>query len=145
MSNNSSLSRLAAINVNSIVANCRRLELIQFLQDYDHDFIFLSETKLNGRHKISFKDYNLGRRDRPNSIQGGGTAILVRKGLAFEEVFLPSVDKYEILECSIIKLYTHNNKILFLISVYAKNDNRRLFIDELDNLFYSLKLYDNNI
>ena len=116
MSNNRShsrLIRLAAINVNSIVANYRRLELIQFLQDFDHDFVFLSETKLNGRYKISFKNYNLVRRDRPNSIQGGGTAILVKKGIAFEEVSLPSIDKYEILECSIIKLYTHSNRTIF--------------------------------
>lgn len=52
---------IAAINVNSTVANYRRLELSEFASKHDHDIILLSETKLNSKHKLAFKDYNLTR------------------------------------------------------------------------------------
>ena len=137
--------RVGAINANSIIANYRRLELLQFLQDYNHDVIFISETKLNNTHKLIIKDYNLIRNDRPNSTQGGGTTILIKKGIQYEECFLPSVHRNEILGISIIKLSISGSNTLYLISAYARNDSRRLFIDELDNLFVNLKSYSCNI
>lgn len=71
--------KIAAINVNSIIANYRRLELLEFINKYNHDIILLSETKLNNKYKLLFTDYNIIRTDRPNSIQGGGTAIVIKK------------------------------------------------------------------
>ena len=141
--NNAKRIRIAAINVNSLIANHRRLELIQFAETYKHDFIFLSETKLNNKHVISFKDYSIVRRDRPNAIQGGGTAILIKRGIPFEVVDLPSSDNNEILEHTTIKINMSNNKLLYLTSVYAKNDNRSLFKNEINELFRNLKLDDN--
>lgn len=63
--------RIAAINVNSIIANYRRLELSDFTQKYSHDRILLSETILNAKHKLAFKEYNSIRKGRPNSNHGG--------------------------------------------------------------------------
>ena len=136
--------RVAAINANSLVANYRRLELLQFLKDYNHDVIFVSETKLNHSHKFTLRDYNIIRNDRLNAIQGGGTAIVIRNDIQYEECFLPSTTPNEILEYSVIKIPFTGGNTLILISVYAKNDNRRLFVDELDKLFINLKLFGNN-
>ena len=43
------------------------------------DIVLISETKLNNRHKVHFKNYSIIRHDGPNATQGGGTAILIRK------------------------------------------------------------------
>ena len=56
-SNNIKQIRVAAINVNSLIANYRRLELVQFSNKYKHDVIFLSETKLNKSYVISLPTY----------------------------------------------------------------------------------------
>ena len=135
--------RLAAINVNSLIANHRRYELVQFTETHNHDVIFITETKLNKSHIVSFKNYNIVRRDRPNAIQGGGTAILIKREIPFEIVDLPSAANNEILEFTIIKIRMNNNKSLYLGSLYAKNDNRNLFINEINQLFQDLNL-DNN-
>ena len=90
--------KIARINVNSLIANYRRLELLQFLERHRHDIIFLSQTKLNHSHVNYFKDYEIIRRDRPNATQGGGTAILIKKNILFEIVNFPSSFANEILE-----------------------------------------------
>ena len=81
------------------------------------------------------------RYDRLNATQDGGTAILIRKNIQFEECFLPSTTPNEILEHSIVKITITGGNTLILVSAYARNDNRRLFIDELDKLFINLKLF----
>ena len=136
--------RIAAINVNSLIANHRRFELVHFANEYNHDVIFLSETKLNSSHVVSFKDYNIIRRDRPHAVQGGGTAILIERGLPFEIIDYPSSSTNEILEYAIIKVSISNNVNLFLVSIYARNDNRNLFINEINVLFQSLRLNEDN-
>lgn len=135
---------IAAINVNSIIAHYRRYELMQFMQNYNHDIILLSETKLNKNHKITFKDYHIVRTNRPNAKQGGGTAIIIKRSIPFDIINYPSLSLNEILEYSIIKISTYNNYSLYIISAYAKNDNHKLFIDELDHLFDNLKLHINS-
>lgn len=102
------LIRVAAFNVNSTVADHRRLEFLQLLREQNHEVIYLSETKLNNKHKITFKDYNLIRNDRPNSTQGGGTVILISKRIPLEEIHLPSTNPNEILEYCIIKVPISN-------------------------------------
>ena len=79
MDTNPSISSLniAAINVNSLIANHRRYELFHFAKTHNLDVILLSETKLSNKYNLSFKDYKLIRTDRKNLIQGGGTAILI--------------------------------------------------------------------
>lgn len=97
--------KIAAINTNSIIAHYRRLELLQFLKKYNHDIVLLSETKLNHKHKIIFNDYEILRTDRLNAIQGGGTAIIIKKNLPFE----PTIQENKITQHHIIY------KIIFLL------------------------------
>ena len=69
--------KIAAVNVNSIVSKHKRFELLGFTTKLSHDIILISETKLNDKHKLEFKLFNLIRTDRPVSSQGGKTAILI--------------------------------------------------------------------
>ena len=48
------------------------------------------------------------------------------------------------LEFTIIKLVAINNTNLFLMSAYATNDDRKLFITELNTLFENLNLHRTN-
>ncbi|XP_015437834.1 PREDICTED: uncharacterized protein LOC107192981 [Dufourea novaeangliae] len=136
--------KVAAINVNSIISNSRRLDLLKFLQEYSHDALLISETKLNARYKISFKNYHVLRTDRPNAKQGGGTAIIIKRNIPFERISYPTSMVNEILEYTIIKIILSNSGNLFLVSIYAKFDNRKLFSKELFNLFSNLRLQDDN-
>lgn len=63
--------KLLSINVNSIVANNRRYNLLNVLQKLKIDIALLSETKLKDRHKINFPNYNIIRDDRPKGSGGG--------------------------------------------------------------------------
>lgn len=132
--------RIAAININSICAQSRRLELLDFSNKQNLDAIFLSETKLNAKLRLSFANYHLIRNDRPNAKCSGDTAILIRKNLKFETVTLPQISEFQIVECTILKLLTVHKKKLFLVSLYARNNNRTLFIKELNSLFTALHL-----
>lgn len=82
--------KIAAINVNSIIANYRRYELLVFTEQYIHDIILLSETKLNNKYKLIINNYDVVRTDRPKSTQGGGTAILIKKRIHYEIVNYPT-------------------------------------------------------
>lgn len=77
---------MISINVNSIVKNARRFNLTNFLERYDPDVFLLHETKLNSSHKISFEKCEFIRKDRPNSIQGGGTGILIKRHFRYERM-----------------------------------------------------------
>lgn len=45
------------INVNSLIKLSRRYVLSNFLSKHKPDLVLLNETKLNSKHKVSFKDY----------------------------------------------------------------------------------------
>ena len=89
------------MNVKSIVSNSARYNILEFLNKHNPEVCLLGETKLNNSHKITFKDYNLIRNDRLNAIAGGGTAILIKRSINYEELNLNS---------NITKLYNNNKK-----------------------------------
>lgn len=133
--------KLATINVNSIITNERRHELLKFIERNDNPHIvMLSETKLNAKHKIQFKNYNLIRTDRPKAKQGGGTAILVSREIEYEQVYSPNTLMNKTLEYTIISIKLNRTKKLFIISAYATNNNRMEFIKEFNTVFETLKL-----
>ena len=68
----------SAVNTNSIISTYKQYFLHKFTEQENPDIALLSETKLNNTRKFMVKNYNIIRNDRPNSIQGGGTAILIR-------------------------------------------------------------------
>ena len=134
--------KIFSINVNSLVSHSKRHELIKFLESHNPDIVLLCETKLNKRHKVQFSDYEIIRTDRPNSQKGGGTAILIKRDLniSWSQIYSPSSLRNEILEYTIIQLNLNNSKKLFIVSVYANNEYRNIFTNELNQLFSSLKL-----
>ena len=70
---------IIAININSLISLEKKYCLLKLIKIYNPDIILLSETKLNQKHKLIIDGYNIIRNDRPNSIQSGGTAIIIKK------------------------------------------------------------------
>ena len=132
--------KIVAINVNSIITNQRRYNLLKLLNKENPDLALISETKLNKIHKVQFKNYNIVRRDRPNSTQGGGTAILIKKHLKYKAVTNNIVSNFEVLETTIIKLRLNHSNNLFIVSAYASCNNKCKFYSEFNNLFRMLQL-----
>ena len=143
--NNNKLNlKIASINVNSIVSHSKRLELINFSESYNPDIILMSETKLNSRHQINFKNYEIIRTDRPNSTKGGGTAIMIKNSLSYTQIFTPSSLNNKITEFTIIKIKLKNNQNLYIVSIYANNECENAFINEIIKLFAQLNLSSPN-
>lgn len=133
--------KFATINVNSIITNERRHELLKFIErNGNPHIVLLSETKLNKNHKVQFKNYAMIRTDRPRSKQGGGTAILINRKIDFEIVHFPNSANNSTLEYTIISLKLNRVKKLFVISAYATNNSKMEFISELNVIFEKLKL-----
>lgn len=136
--------KIAQINVNSIISNERRANLLGMLREQDPDVVLLCETKLNDKHKIQFKKYKIIRNDRTNSNQGGGTAILIKKEIKIKEIInLESTDK-KLIEKTIINLELKNNKNFYIVSAYAPGSEYKNFIKEFKEIFFELKLHHSN-
>ncbi|CAD6230718.1 GSCOCG00012184001-RA-CDS [Cotesia congregata] len=99
-------------------------------------------TENTSSHYILSHKYKVIRTDRPNSKQGGGTAILIKNHINHQVIRYPSSLKNEILEFTIIQILqnTDSNKKIFVISSYATNSNRKTFIQELDDVLQRLDL-----
>nr|XP_034178590.1 uncharacterized protein LOC117603495 [Osmia lignaria] len=134
-----------ALNTNSLVTNWKRAELSSTLSKHRPHIMLLPETKLNPKHQMSFKGYRMTRVDRSNATFGGGTAILIRENIPYEEITNPSSKNNNILEFTGIKVQTAAQNKLFVISVYAAYSNKAGFIEELNNLCSALKLDDPNV
>lgn len=66
-------------NVNSIISNYKRMQLLDFLKKNKPHLMLINETKLNKRHTLFFENYNTVRVDRDAGKGGGGTVILIKK------------------------------------------------------------------
>jgi hypothetical protein len=64
---------------NAVGVRGKKLELEQFLNEHGIDICLLKETHLVAERALRFANYVCQRTDRP--IPGGGTAILVQKGI----------------------------------------------------------------
>ncbi|XP_034949284.1 uncharacterized protein [Chelonus insularis] len=110
------------------------------MEQQQPDIMLLTETKLNKKHKLGFKNYIIYRTDRVNSVQGGGTAILISKKIQAEPQFIPMLRDNKCLEATVIKL-RRDNISLFIISGYANHkNNKHCFINELNSLLTFLKV-----
>ncbi|CAK9816206.1 Probable RNA-directed DNA polymerase from transposon X-element [Anthophora plagiata] len=132
------------INVNSIITNERRVTLLDCLNKHKPDVVLLSETKLNPRHKINFKNYNFVRRDRINSKQAGGTGILIRDDIKFKSVQLNCIKNSTCFESTVLEIKFQNNQKLYLIAAYATSSCKKEFMIELKALFEALELNKTN-
>lgn len=131
--------KIISINVNSMVTNQKRFSLYNILKSQNPDIVFLAETKLKQNHVIRFKEYNIIREDRSNKY-GGGTAIIIRKNIAYQKINTYDLRNNSILEHTIIKIKINPNSNLILIAAYATCGNQKEFIPDLNNLFNQLKL-----
>lgn len=140
--------KIIALNANSIVSVARRLNLLKFLERHTPDILMLNETKLNYRHIITFKKYNVVRNDRPNSQFGGGTAILLDCNLKYQHVQLNELHNGKGIESTIIKLKLKNDKQLYIISVYCSGSNTvatdTQFEKDWNLIFETLELHKEN-
>lgn len=137
--------KMVAINVNSLGANKRRLDLLEFITENNTDIALISETKLNNKHKPSFRNYSLVRTDRPNDARGGGTAILVHNRISYEIIKYPNARSNKIIEYTVIRINVHGNGTLLIFSIYATCNNKRSFLKELNTLFHEFKLHDTKV
>lgn len=112
--------KIIALNVNSLIKHTRRANLKDFIGSTNPDLLLLSETKLNPKLRISFDGFNIARNDRPSNRRGGGTAILIKDGIKYEELLYKNTAANPSLEATIIRINcAHKN--LHIVSVYATN------------------------
>lgn len=136
--------KIIAVNVNSILSNCKRFSLVNFINLHKPNIVLLSETKLNSKYKISFENYKVVRNDRRTAIQGGGTGILVKNDIKYKTLYFNNLPMHNSLETSAIQINCRNNKTPTIISAYAAGHNRISIVHELNNLFEQNNLLHNN-
>ena len=122
----------------------KQANISQVSKKYMPDAILVTETKLYKTDKLEFASYECIRTDRRARARGGGTAILLKKNIKFKQILIPKLMFTSCLEYTIIKINLQNNKNLILISIYTTHKNEYLFTKELDNLFGTLKLGNND-
>ncbi|XP_055858712.1 uncharacterized protein LOC129921081 [Episyrphus balteatus] len=100
-----------------------------------------SETKLNQKHKLTNNNNNIVRRDRPDSIQGGGVAIFIRKGISYKVIYNSEVRKFRSLEVCIVCIPLQHGKRVYAVAAYAPEAPQPAdFTAELEKLFQVLRL-----
>ncbi|XP_033318466.1 uncharacterized protein LOC117216041, partial [Bombus bifarius] len=104
------------------------------------DMVLISETKLNKRHNVHFKNYSMIRHDRPNASQGEGTAILIKNPIKYKTILIDKITSFKTLETTIIKIKISNKENLFITAAYATYGNQKEFNYEFNNLFKLLQL-----
>jgi hypothetical protein len=72
-----------------------KIELDHFLSQHGVDICILSETFLNAGQAFRLANYVCHRTDRPTAGGGGGTAILVRRGIVQHSVPVPGLNHLE--------------------------------------------------
>jgi exonuclease III len=113
-------------NANSVRG--KKLELLQFLNENKCDLCLLSETFLKPHTNFKLANMSTYRNDR--QTHGGGTAILVRRGVTHHEVVLPPLGS---LEATAVIIETDTGP-LRVISVY-KSPRTPLDTADLDKIF----------
>lgn len=112
------------------------------MEEHSPDVVLLCETKLNDTHKVYYKNYNCVFHNRVGQDLAGGTAIFLRKGIAFTTINLTG--PFEAVEHSIIRINLRNRKKLYFGAIYGKRGWNKNFLPELQNICESLKLDDAN-
>lgn len=147
MSSNNNL-KIFAINVNSLINIQRRLNLMEFINTHKPDIILLSETKLSEKHKINFENYDIVRKDRPNSKRSGGTAIIIDTKIKYQHLNTNIENNNSGIEYTTIKIKMLNNHNLIIISIYCTSCNHTItesfFQTEWEAIFQKFDLKNPN-
>ena len=91
-----SLKSLTNVNVMSWNANSiisKKDEFVHFIKTKNIGVAMISETFLNPGSKFSITNFTTYRNDRPTL--GGGTAIVVKRGIEHFEAVLPTLNSIE--------------------------------------------------
>ncbi|XP_033316644.1 uncharacterized protein LOC117214565 [Bombus bifarius] len=131
--------KIIAINANSLISNQKRYSMLTLINKETPDMVLISETKLNKRHNVHFKNYSMIRHDRPNASQGGGTAILIKNPIKYKTILIDKITSFKTLETTTIKIKISNKENLFITAAYATYGNQKEFNYEFNNLFELLQ------
>ncbi|GIY61399.1 putative RNA-directed DNA polymerase from transposon BS [Caerostris darwini] len=108
-------------------------KILELASKHQVSIIALQETKLNTRHRLRVKGYNIVRQDR-SSNGGGGLMFLIR------DVYFQRIDRInsprKSLESQGITVLSrkHNNNIN-IFNLYHPPNNQKLDLDALEGLF----------
>lgn len=110
--------KIIYFNCNSLILRVN--EFYQYLIDEKVDVALLSETFLKSKHILKLTGYVILRRDANDNTRGGGVAILLREGIIFKELSLPSLRTLPHLLG--VRVYDETGNDLVLVSTYIPND-----------------------
>ena len=134
-------TRVGCFNAQSLVARGRIEELESMLMAKEIQVCLLQETFLKMNHNHRMLNYNLIRSDRIN-MRGGGTAIAIHKSMDYRRIPIKELAQLRVLEATAILVRGRGGSKLYLISIYNRNDTRRIS-GELRRLFEVLHLERN--
>jgi endonuclease/exonuclease/phosphatase family metal-dependent hydrolase len=110
--------KILSINVNSVVNLRRRYYLNEILKDMKPDIVLLCETHLKNKHKLSFENYKMVRKDRATDLKGG-CAILIKEVIRYKMI---NITHLENMECCAIEIEDKNSKeSLVMASIYNRS------------------------
>jgi hypothetical protein len=104
----------------------------------------MCETKLKPVNHMSINNYDLIRRDRLKNIEGGGVAIGIKSKFSYQVIKNKIFDNFICIEPCIISLQLEKRKKLFVVSIYAPQNDSNVFLTELEKNFDILNLSDSN-
>lgn len=131
---------ICLINARSIVCNTKRQCLTNYLEKYDIDFCFITETWLKQKHPIGFLNeansiYENFRCDRLRG-NGGGVAILYKKSL--DLAIIDNISHESGFELCVTDFYFDSNtskKIRFICGYRPPSlsgDNTQIFVNTIN-------------
>ncbi|GBM03393.1 putative RNA-directed DNA polymerase from transposon BS, partial [Araneus ventricosus] len=125
--------RILQCNINVISLAASRIKLDQILELADAhqvSVIALQETKLQAKHLLKIKGFNIVRQDRPSS--GGGLVFLIRD-VYYQKI--PNPDPQNIyLESLGVRILSRNQNVN-IINLYHPPNNQRFNVEEFENYF----------
>ena len=128
------------VNVRSLLAQTRLLDLEILVNLHDIDVLCLSETWLSADRAPTSCSINLpgfqlaARRDRPDR-HGGGVAIYVRQQISFTSLSVSTA-----IECVGIQLLLSKSQKLNILSVYRPpGSSMEIFLEELESFLSSTR------
>jgi hypothetical protein len=93
--------RIAHINIRSVIP--KKVELVNFLLNFNIDICSINETKLSESKTFSIQNYQIIRLDR--NSRGGGVCLVAEKSIKYELVSIPPGFNAECLVIKVTELF----------------------------------------
>ncbi|CAF0722117.1 unnamed protein product [Brachionus calyciflorus] len=129
------------LNINSVNNKC--FEVQQILKHSNFDILFFSETRLNSNKPVkqlkncNYKEilyYRPNNSNKTSNEIGGGLLLYIKNGIKIVKQKVSS----NLFEYIFIQIDVKNQLINFIISYKAPNMNNNEYLEQLDNLIFSL-------